>query len=165
MIDVGVVIVRTSRVEEQDADELLRCASDLLAAHGCRVREVGRVGPDAEAIAELIAHAADRLRLPVLLTLGGTGLHPEDVTPDATGQVLHRPAPGIPEALRARVGERDPQFILTRGQAGVRGATLIVNLPDDLRQLELCLTVLAGLIPAAVNRLRPDREDAQLRLL
>ena len=123
--------------------------------------------PDREAMAEQLAFVADRLHLPLALTVGGTGLHPEDVTPDATAQVIHRPAPGIAEALRARVAARDPHFMLTRGVAGVRGRTLIVNLPDDPEQVEECVRLFGPVAAAAVARLRPEpgATPVQTRLL
>lgn len=165
MIDVALLLVATRRVREAGAEELVRLITEALAPRGCRVREVVEVAADREAIAEQLAFVTDRLHLPVVLTLGGTGLHPEDVAPDATTMVLHRPAPGIAEALRAAVVGQDPLFMLTRGVAGVRGRTLIVNLPDHPAQLERCLSVLVPVLPAAVTRLRHDPDSHQVSLL
>ena len=100
----------------------------LLGEEGYEVER--RVVPDdrdliAEAIAEL---AEDSV---VVLTTGGTGLGPRDVTPEATGDVLERPAPGIAEALRADSLAKTPHALLSRGLAGVRGQALIVNLPGS----------------------------------
>lgn len=101
---------------------------ELLRADGYDV--VRRVVPDeagliAEAIVELAASAR------VVLTTGGTGFAPRDVTPEATREVLDRDAPGIAEAIRAHARERTPHALLSRGVAGLRGATLIVNLPGS----------------------------------
>ncbi|MBA3412550.1 MAG: MogA/MoaB family molybdenum cofactor biosynthesis protein [Actinobacteria bacterium] len=82
-------------------------------------------GAIAGAIAELSGEAA------VVLTTGGTGLGPRDVTPEATLEVLDREAPGIAEALRADSIARTPHGLLSRGRAGVRGRTLVVNLPGS----------------------------------
>ena len=79
----------------------------------------------AEAIAELAEDAA------VVLTTGGTGLGPRDVTPEATAEVLERVAPGIAEALRADSLAKTPHALLSRGLAGVRGRALVVNLPGS----------------------------------
>jgi molybdenum cofactor synthesis domain-containing protein len=102
--------------------------ADLLADEGYEVER--RVVPDdrdaiAEAIAELAEDAA------VVLTTGGTGLGPRDVTPEATGEVLDRVAPGIAEALRADSLAKTPHALLSRGLAGVRGTALVVNLPGS----------------------------------
>ena len=100
----------------------------LLGEEGYDVER--RVVPDdrdaiAEAIAELAEDAA------VVLTTGGTGLGPRDVTPEATAEVLEREAPGIAEALRADSLSKTPHALLSRGLAGVRGQALIVNLPGS----------------------------------
>jgi molybdopterin adenylyltransferase len=100
----------------------------LLGEEGYEVER--RVVPDdrdavAEAIAELAEDAA------VVLTTGGTGLGPRDVTPEATAEVLERVAPGIAEALRADSLAKTPHALLSRGLAGVRGRALVVNLPGS----------------------------------
>jgi molybdopterin adenylyltransferase len=91
---------------------------------------VRRVVPDERgAIAAAIAELAGEARL--VLTTGGTGVAPRDVTPEATASVLERPAPGIAEAIRADSIGKTPHGLLSRGTAGVRGTTLIVNLPGS----------------------------------
>ena len=134
--------------EDRSGDELER----LLVAGGYDVER--RVVPDeremiAEAVAELAAGAA------LVLTTGGTGLGPRDVTPEATLAVVARVAPGIAEALRADSIAKTPHGLLSRGVAGVRGSSLVVNLPGStggcrdgyavLRPaLEHALSLLAG---------------------
>ena len=100
----------------------------LLAAEGYEVAR--RVVPDErDAIAGAIAELADEAD--VVLTTGGTGFGPRDVTPEATMTVLERAAPGIAEAIRADSIARTPHGLLSRGAAGIRGKTLIVNLPGS----------------------------------
>ncbi len=117
---------RVSRGEAEDA------SGDLLAEllHGDGYDVERRVVPDeadeiAAAIEELAAAAA------VVLTTGGTGLAPRDVTPEATRTVLQREAPGIAEALRADSIAKTPHGVLSRGVAGVVGRALVVNLPGS----------------------------------
>ena len=101
---------------------------ELLAADGYDVAR--RTVPDErDAIAEAIADLAEEASL--VLTTGGTGLGPRDVTPEATMTVLERAAPGIAEAIRADSIARTPHGLLSRGIAGVRGRTLVVNLPGS----------------------------------
>jgi len=100
----------------------------LLTAEGYEVER--RVVPDdRDAIADAIAELADSARL--VLTTGGTGLGPRDVTPEATATVLDRAAPGLAEAIRTDAIAKTPHGLLSRGLAGVRGSTLVVNLPGS----------------------------------
>ncbi len=100
----------------------------LLGEEGYEVER--RVVPDdRDAIAEAIAELAEDAS--VVLTTGGTGLGPRDVTPEATAEVLERVAPGIAEALRADSLAKTPHALLSRGLAGVRGQALVVNLPGS----------------------------------
>ncbi len=116
--------VHAGKREDASGDAL----EELLRAEGFAV--VRRVVPDdrtaiSEAIGSLAAEAA------LVLTTGGTGFAPRDVTPEATRTVLDRDAPGIAEAIRADASARTPHALLSRGVAGLRGATLVVNLPGS----------------------------------
>ena len=107
---------------EDESGELL---AGLLAAEGYEVER--RVVPDdRDAIAKAIAELAEEAAL--VLTTGGTGLAVRDITPEATAEVLERSAPGIAEAIRADSIAKTPHALLSRGIAGVRGETLVVNL-------------------------------------
>jgi len=112
--------------EREDASgDLL---AELLAGEGYEVER--RIVPDdREGIADAIVELAEDAAL--VLTTGGTGLGPRDVTPEATADVIERPAPGIAEAIRADSIAKTPHGLLSRGAAGVRDATLIVNLPGS----------------------------------
>jgi molybdopterin adenylyltransferase len=112
--------------ERQDeSGELL---ADLLTRDGYEVARRA-VPDDRDAIAEAIAELAEDAAL--VLTTGGTGLGPRDVTPEATDDVVERPAPGIAEAIRADSIAKTPHGLLSRGVAGVRDRTLVVNLPGS----------------------------------
>ena len=101
---------------------------ELLGAEGYEVER--RVVPDdREAIADAIVELAEEAEL--VLTTGGTGLGPRDVTPEASVEVIDRPAPGIAEAIRADSIAKTPHGLLSRGVAGVRDRTLVVNLPGS----------------------------------
>ncbi|MDP9308436.1 MAG: MogA/MoaB family molybdenum cofactor biosynthesis protein [Actinomycetota bacterium] len=110
------------------ADESGDLLAELLAAEGYEVER--RVVPDdRETIADAIVELAEEAAL--VLTTGGTGLGPRDVTPEATSEVLERAAPGIAEAIRADSIAKTPHGLLSRGVAGVRAETLVVNLPGS----------------------------------
>jgi molybdopterin adenylyltransferase len=102
--------------------------AELLVGEGYEVER--RVVPDErEAIVEALRELAAAAN--VVLTTGGTGMGPRDVTPEATRDVLDRPAPGIAEAIRADSIAKTPHGLLSRGAAGVAGSTLVVNLPGS----------------------------------
>jgi molybdenum cofactor synthesis domain-containing protein len=127
-VKAGVVTVsdRVSRGEAEDGSGA--ALEELLRADGFEVER--RVVPDERpAIARAIRELADDARL--VLTTGGTGLSPRDFTPEATESVLDRFAPGIAEALRADSVSKTPHGLLSRGVAGIRGRTLVVNLPGS----------------------------------
>ena len=108
---------------------------------------------DVEALAQAL-RAAVAAGADVVLTTGGTGLSPTDVTPEATRAVLEREAPGLAEALR-RYGEgKVPTSVLSRGVAGTAGRTLIVNLPGSTGGVKDGLAVLGPLLPHVVSQLR-----------
>jgi molybdopterin adenylyltransferase len=119
------------------------------------VRSVVPDEPDR--IAGKLARWADSGEVDVILTTGGTGLTQRDVTPEATLAVLERPAPGIAEALRVVAAPAFPRAWLSRGVAGTRGRTLIVNLPGSTGGVEDGLAVLDGFLDHAVALLSGER--------
>jgi molybdenum cofactor synthesis domain-containing protein len=109
-----------------------------------------RLVPDERAeISSAIVHLAATADL--VLTSGGTGLAPRDVTPEATLAVLDREAPGIAEAMRAQTAKLQKLSWLSRGVAGTRGPSLIVNLPGNPKAVRECLDVLAPMLPHALK--------------
>jgi molybdenum cofactor biosynthesis protein B len=150
----AAVLTVSDRVSRGEADDRSGDAlAELLRADGYEVTR--RVVPDerteiAAAIEELAAAAA------VVLTTGGTGLAPRDVTPEATRTVLQREAPGIAEALRADSVAKTPHGLLSRGVAGVVGGTLVVNLPGSTGGCRDGYAVLRPALGHAVSLLRDE---------
>jgi molybdopterin adenylyltransferase len=127
-VNAAVLTISDGVFEGSREDESGELLATLLGEEGYAVER--RVVPDdRDAIAEAIAELAEEAA--VVLTTGGTGLGPRDVTPEATAEVLEREAPGIAEALRADSLAKTPHALLSRGVAGVRGRALVVNLPGS----------------------------------
>ena len=124
----AVLTVSDGVAEGTREDKSGETLASLLGEEGYDV-ERRTVPDDRDAIAEAIVELAEDSA--VVLTTGGTGLGPRDVTPEATAEVLERSAPGIAEALRADAIAKTPHGLLGRGVAGIRGQTLIVNLPGS----------------------------------
>ena len=114
---------------------------------------------DRAAIAREIVRLADGLRCDLVVTTGGTGLGPRDVTPEATRDAIDREAPGIGEALRAAGRARTPLAALSRGTAGMRGRTLVVNLPGSPRAVQEGIAVLLPILPHAIRIARGGTAD------
>jgi molybdenum cofactor synthesis domain-containing protein len=124
------------------------------------VAEQHIVPDDREAIREMLIDWCDDLRLNVIFTTGGTGFAPRDVTPEATRDVIEREAPGLAEAMRADSLQKTPHAMLSRAVCGLRGITLIVNLPGSPKAVRENLETLALALPHAIDLLRdaPDTE-------
>jgi molybdenum cofactor synthesis domain-containing protein len=131
---------------------------ELLVANGCDVDEVVVVPDDVEAIAAAIVQATDDgVRL--VVTTGGTGIAPRDVTPEATMKVCERLVPGMGELMRARSIEKAPMASLSRAQAAVRGKALVVNVPGSPRGAVENLETILHLIPHALELLTGERVE------
>ncbi len=119
-----------------------------------------RIIPDDEStIAETLFHLTERPEVDVVLTTGGTGLAPRDVTPQATRNVIEYEVPGIGEAMRAASLRVTPAAMLSRGTAGVRNRKLIVNLPGSPKAVHEILPLLTPVLPHAVATLKGDVGD------
>lgn len=147
-----VVTVSTRGAAGTRVDESGPAMQQALEAAGHRVLSRAIVSDDAARI-EATLRTAVASGANVVLTTGGTGLSPNDVTPEATRRVIDREVPGIAEALRQRSLVATPHGMLSRGVAGAHGAVLIVNLPGSPRAVRESLAVLIPVLPHAVELL------------
>jgi molybdenum cofactor synthesis domain-containing protein len=135
-------------------------AEAVLRLLGAEVVEVKVVPDEKDDIAWNLVRLADNVRVDLVLTTGGTGLAERDVTPEATRSVVSFEVPGLPEAMRAASRAALPAAMLSRQVAGIRGKTLVVNLPGSPRGAVECLEAISSALPHAVSMLRGDAPDA-----
>lgn len=130
MYRVGILIVSDKGSRGEREDRSGQQIQDMLGPEYCF--EHYKIIPDEkEEIIKQLSYACDELSLDLLLTSGGTGFSHRDVTPDATLEVIEKMVPGIPEAMRFYGMQKTPKAMLSRALAGIRGRTLIINLPGS----------------------------------
>lgn len=146
----ALLTVSTSKARGEGEDESGARLAAFAAELGLEI--VAReVTPDEQwKIVPRLRHFCDDLQVDLVLTSGGTGFSPDDVTPEATREVIEREAPGIAEAMRAASRPHTDNWMLSRGVAGTRGRTLIVNFPGSPRSIDQCGEALAGALPHAL---------------
>ena len=154
-----VITVSDRGAEGLRDDHSGQVVADRLRAEGYELRFRVLVPDDMPAIIAALCRCADDEKVALVVTTGGTGVAPRDVTPEATLQVVHRLVPGMAEAMRAASLARTPHAMISRGVVGIRQATLIVNLPGSpsgaLENLEVILPALSH----ALAKIQGDPSD------
>jgi molybdenum cofactor synthesis domain-containing protein len=147
---VALLTISSSKARGEGRDESGERLAELAARLGLELAGREVLPDDRTAIETRLRHWADDEAVSLILTSGGTGLSPDDVTPEATRAVLDREAPGIGEAMRLASRPHTDNWLLSRGVAGTRGATLIVNFPGSPRAVEQTGEALAAALPHAL---------------
>lgn len=160
---VGILTVsdRSFRGEREDLGGPALVAELRKGQGEVDVTETAIVPDEREQIAAKLIEWCDLLQLDLVLTTGGTGFAPRDVTPEATLAVLERHAPGLAEAIRAESLRITPHAMLSRGVAGIRKRTLIVNLPGSPRGAVQSLGFILPVLPHAIELLHEDAAAEQ----
>ena len=153
-IRAGVVTVSDKGYAGEREDISGPLLADLLCEMGAEVVEQ-TVVPDEQAVIErTLAALADEARVDLVVTTGGTGPTPRDVTPEATWAVIEREMPGLAEVLRFEGYRHTALAVISRGVAGIRGRTLIVNLPGSPRAVREGMETLVPILPHAIKMIR-----------
>lgn len=159
MYTVAVITVsdKGSRGLREDKGGPLVCS--MLTEAGFEVKHTVIVPDEQSEIERALIYCADELNVALAVTTGGTGFSPRDVTPEATVAVCQRMAPGIPEAMRYESLKITNRAMLTRQQAGIRGATLIINLPGSPKAIKENFTVCLPALEHGLEMLRDKKGD------
>jgi molybdopterin adenylyltransferase len=154
MFTVGILTIsdKGSRGERQDKSG--EAILEILPSIDARIVNYEIVPDEKELIVKKLIKWVDKDNLDVLITTGGTGLTPRDVTPEATLAVVDRIVPGIAEAMRAESLKKTPMAMLSRAVVGTRGKCLIINLPGSPKAVRECLEVVLPALPHAVETLK-----------
>ena len=153
MITVGILTVSTLGAAGQREDTSGAAIREIVTTEplSAEVADQRIVPDDRAAIESVLRHWADDMHLHLILTTGGTGLSPTDVTPEATLAVTERNVPGLAEAMRQESLRATPFAMLSRAVVGCRGTTLIINLPGSPKGVRECLAVILPVLPHAVD--------------
>jgi len=156
MLRVGILTVsdRSSRGEREDTSG--PALARVIEAEGWSVIKQSLLPDEESAIRDILIAWADSAELDVILTTGGTGFAPRDVTPEATRTVIEREAPGLSEAMRAASLKATPHAMLSRIVTGIRKKTLIINLPGSPKGAVENLQVVIPVLPHAIQLLSED---------
>lgn len=150
----AVALTLSDRCARGEQEDLSGAALvQLLKEIGAQVLAAEILPDDAEPLAERLRMYADRGDINLIMTTGGTGVAPRDNTPEATRAVIEREVPGMAEAMRAASLRATEMAMISRGVCGIRGQTLIVNLPGSPAAVRECFAIIKGVIPHALSLL------------
>lgn len=153
-IRAGVVTVSDKGYAGEREDSSGPLLADLLRKMGAEVMRQTIVPDERAEIERVLIALADEAQVDLVVTTGGTGPAPRDVTPEATRAVTEREVPGLAEVLRFEGYHKTPLAVISRGMAGIRGRTLVVNLPGSPRAVREGMETLAPILPHAIKMLR-----------
>jgi molybdopterin adenylyltransferase len=155
----GVLTVSDKGARGERSDTAGPALQRLLEENGFRVSACAVVPDEADKIGEVICGWVDRQAVDLVITAGGTGLSPRDVTPEATRPLLDREIPGIAETMRMASQKKTVHAMLSRGVAGIRGQSLIINLPGSEKAARENLEAVLPALPHALYKLKGGDED------
>jgi len=159
MIRTAIITLSDKGSKGEREDESGRTIREMISGIGADVRHYEVLPDERPLIAAALARLADSGTIDLILTTGGTGVAPRDVTPEATREVIDRELPGMSEAMRAESLRKTPHAMISRAVAGMRKQTLIVNLPGSPRAVRENLAVILPALTHAIEKIKGDPSD------
>jgi molybdopterin adenylyltransferase len=155
----GVLTISDKGFAKQRKDTSGPKVSDILSEINAIVEKYEIVPDEKEAIKAKLLQYSDELKLDLVVTTGGTGVSPRDVTPEATKEIIDREIPGIAEAMRMESFKATPHAVISRAMAGIRKRTLIINLPGSPKAASENLKTILKAIPHTVLKIKGDPSE------
>jgi molybdenum cofactor synthesis domain-containing protein len=159
----GVLTISNKGFKKEREDKSGPVVCDILSGIGAVIENYEIVPDEKEAITAKLLQYADELNLDLVVTTGGTGVSPADITPEATREVIDKEIPGIAEAMRMESLKVTPHAVISRGIAGIRGQTLIINLPGSPKAASENLRTVLKAIPHAVSKIKGDPSECAVQ--
>lgn len=156
MFNVGIITISDGVWRKERTDDSGKAIQESLSTVECRVVKYEVIPDEVKTISGKLTDWADEGNIDVIVTTGGTGLAPSDVTPEATLSVVDKVVPGLTEAMRIQTFSKTPFSTLSRAVAGVRKNCLIINLPGSPKAVSECLEVILPAIPHAVQIIKGE---------
>ena len=151
MLTAGVLTISDKGWRGERGDESGQVAQQFISRLPAQVIRYEIVPDERSTIADRLREWADKIELDLIVTSGGTGLSPRDITPEATLDVVDKTIPGLTEAMRMETMKKTPTSVLSRAVAGSRGKCLIINLPGSPGGVKECLDVILPVLPHAME--------------
>ena len=159
MIKVGILTLSDKGSKGEREDLSGKVLKDLSEVEGWKVIKYEIIPDEKEQIVEILKIWVDKEKLDFIITTGGTGVYPRDVTPEATKEIIEKEIPGIPEYIRYISYPLTPMAALTRGVAGIRKKTLIINLPGSPKAIKEIFPKLIPIIKHAIEKIKGDPSE------
>ena len=163
MITLGVLTVSDKGSRGEREDESGKAIQETLASLDTLLVKYEIVPDEREIISAKLSKWADSAEVDLIVTTGGTGLAPRDVTPEATLAIIDRLVPGFAEVMRAESLKKTPQAMLSRAVAGIRKGSLIINLPGSPKAVRECLEAILSALPHAIETLKGEAVECASR--
>lgn len=159
MIKVAILTMSDKGAKGEREDISGAVIREMVEALPAMVVDYEIIPDETDMIINRLIEMSDNVGADLIITTGGTGVSPRDVTPDATRQVIDRDLPGMAEAMRAASMKLNPNAMISRAVCGIRGRTLIINLPGSVRAVRENLAVVLPAIPHAIDKIKGNEAE------